>query len=240
MNCKKLQSLFWYQYICPIMAAKKKYPLRYPMLVLYTTTCSMFRKTHILLCFALSRWYHRSIVHWYDSFTYNLQGYITDTEITELVSYFQQVWLFVGGPRISGYARLFVAAQRLIVLVWLYRSKHRMRQPWHCGLWSGARFTNELLPPIQIRWKLRLAIIPLLAIRSQQFFAHATVVPCTKCCSDHIIKIVVRVKRNFHRIWIPMVKSLVKRGPGLIYHLHKTKHHKKTLSCGNHTMGHVP
>ena len=30
------------------------------------------------------------------------------------------------------------------------------------------------LPAIQIRWKLRLAITPLLAIRSQQIFAHAT------------------------------------------------------------------
>ena len=29
----------------------------------------------------------------------------------------------------------------------------------------GARFTNGFLPAIQIRWKLRLAVIPLLAIR---------------------------------------------------------------------------
>ena len=32
----------------------------------------------------------------------------------------------------------------------------------------GARFTNDLLPAIEIRWKLRLAVILLLAIRSQQ------------------------------------------------------------------------
>ena len=38
----------------------------------------------------------------------------------------------------------------------------------------GARFTNGFLPAIQIRWKLRLAIILLLAVRSQQIFAHAT------------------------------------------------------------------
>ena len=38
----------------------------------------------------------------------------------------------------------------------------------------GARFTNGFLPAIQIRWKLRLAVIPLLAIRSRQIFAHAT------------------------------------------------------------------
>ena len=44
----------------------------------------------------------------------------------------------------------------------------------------GARFTNDFLPAIQIRWKLRLAVIPLLAIRSQQIFAHATTaqLPC--------------------------------------------------------------
>ena len=30
------------------------------------------------------------------------------------------------------------------------------------------------LPAIHIRWKFRLAVIPLLAIRSQQIFAHAT------------------------------------------------------------------
>ena len=39
---------------------------------------------------------------------------------------------------------------------------------------SGARFNNGFLPAIQIRWKFRLAITLLLAIRSQQIFAHAT------------------------------------------------------------------
>ena len=29
-------------------------------------------------------------------------------------------------------------------------------------------------------------------------------VPCTKFCSDHYIRTEVRVKRNFHRIWIAM------------------------------------
>ena len=37
----------------------------------------------------------------------------------------------------------------------------------------GARFTNGFLPAIEIRWKFRLAIIPFLAIKSQQIFAHA-------------------------------------------------------------------
>ena len=39
------------------------------------------------------------------------------------------------------------------------------------------------------------------------------VVPCTKVCSDLCIRIEVRVKRNFHRIWITMEKPLVKRAP---------------------------
>ena len=37
-----------------------------------------------------------------------------------------------------------------------------------------------------------------------------TVIPCTKFCSDHCIRIEVRVKLNFHRIWIAMEKTLVK------------------------------
>ena len=44
-------------------------------------------------------------------------------------------------------------------------------------------------------------------------------VPCTKFCSDHCIKIEVRVKQNFHRIWIAMEKPLVKRAPGVIAEL---------------------
>ena len=39
------------------------------------------------------------------------------------------------------------------------------------------------------------------------------VVPCTKFCSDHCVRIKMRVKRNFHQIWIAMGKPLVKRGP---------------------------
>ena len=40
------------------------------------------------------------------------------------------------------------------------------------------------------------------------------VVPCTKFCSDHCIRIEVRANRNSHRIWIAMEKPLVKRAPG--------------------------
>ena len=40
------------------------------------------------------------------------------------------------------------------------------------------------------------------------------VVPCTKLCGDHCIRIELIVKRNFHRIWIAMEKLFVKRAPG--------------------------
>ena len=40
-----------------------------------------------------------------------------------------------------------------------------------------------------------------------------TVVPCTKFCNDHCIRIELRVNRNFHRIWIAMENPLVKRWP---------------------------
>ena len=53
-------------------------------------------------------------------------------------------------------------------------------------LWPGARFNNDFSPAIQIRWKF---------------------------CSDHCIWIEMRVKRNFHRIWISMEKPVVKQGP---------------------------
>ena len=43
------------------------------------------------------------------------------------------------------------------------------------------------------------------------------VVPCTKFCSDHCIRIEVSVKRNFHRIWIAMEKPLVKRAPEQLF-----------------------
>ena len=38
----------------------------------------------------------------------------------------------------------------------------------------GARFINDFLPGMQIQWKVCLAVILLLAIRSQQISAHAT------------------------------------------------------------------
>ena len=50
------------------------------------------------------------------------------------------------------------------------------------------------------------------------------VVPCTKFCSDHCIRIEVSMKRNFHRIWIAMEKPLVKRAP--VYSVFIFHHHR--------------
>ena len=47
---------------------------------------------------------------------------------------------------------------------------------------------------------------------------HSTaVVPCTKFCSNHCIRFVLREKRNFQRIWIAMKKTLVKWGPAVSF-----------------------
>ena len=54
---------------------------------------------------------------------------------------------------------------------------HGLKQHITCIAYKfdpGAGFTKDILPTIQIRWKLCLALIPLLAIRLQQIFAHAT------------------------------------------------------------------
>ena len=50
------------------------------------------------------------------------------------------------------------------------------------------------LPAIQIRWKLRLAIIPLLVVRSQQIFAHATTAQLS-CHAQNVIAITVLESR---------------------------------------------
>ena len=60
--------------------------------------------------------------------------------------------------------------------------------------WTGARFTNDFLPAIQIRWKLRLDVIPLLAFRSQQIFAHATTAQLF-CHVQNIVAITVLESR---------------------------------------------
>ena len=65
---------------------------------------------------------------------------------------------------------------------------------------------------IQIGWKLCLSAIPLLATTSQLIFAHVTtaVVLFAKVCSNHFAGISVRIRWNFHPIWITMENLLVK------------------------------
>ena len=60
---------------------------------------------------------------------------------------------------------------------------------------AGARLTNSFLPAIQIRWKLRLLIIPLLAIRSQQIFAHATTAQLS-CHAQNFVAITLLESRR--------------------------------------------
>ena len=59
------------------------------------------------------------------------------------------------------------------------------------------------------------------------------VVPCTNFCSDHLIRIEVRVKQNFHRIWIAMEKPLVKRGPDRTLNSPSTACHTCMSHLGN-------
>ena len=57
-----------------------------------------------------------------------------------------------------------------------------------------ARFTNYSLPAIQIRWEVRLIVVPLLAIRSQQSFAHAKAMQLS-CHVQKFVAITVLVSR---------------------------------------------
>ena len=82
----------------------------------------------------------------------------------------------------------------------------------------GARFTNVCI----VRNSNSLEISPCHnSVAGHQIATNfctchdsTVVVPCTTFCSDHCIRIEVRVKRNFHRIWIAMEKPLVKWAPG--------------------------
>ena len=72
----------------------------------------------------------------------------------------------------------------------------------------------------------QFAVIPLLGIRSQLTFAHATTAQLS-CHVQNFVAITflesgLIVKQNFHRIWIAMEKLLVKQGPGDIYMLQWT------------------
>ena len=89
----------------------------------------------------------------------------------------------------------------------------------HFMLWgSGARFTNVFFAhnsnSMEI-WPCHDSVAGhKIATNFCTCHNSIAVVPCTKFCSDHCIRIEVRVKRNFHQIWIAMEKPLVKRAPG--------------------------
>ena len=77
----------------------------------------------------------------------------------------------------------------------------------------GAHFINSVFIAIQIRWKFRFAVIPVLINISLQVFAHAT----TALLSWHVQKFVAMThcnlygsNRNFHRILVTMERTLVK------------------------------
>ena len=75
-----------------------------------------------------------------------------------------------------------------------------------------------LRPAIQIRWKLCLPVIPLLAIRSQQIFAHAMTAQLLCHVQNFVAITVLESRWEWNEIsieiWIAMEKPLVKRGPG--------------------------
>ena len=80
----------------------------------------------------------------------------------------------------------------------------------------GARFTNSFLPPIQIRWKLRLAITPLLAIRSQQIFAHATTAQLSCHVQNFVAITILESRWEWNEIFINLNcdgKTVSETGP---------------------------
>ena len=76
-----------------------------------------------------------------------------------------------------------------------------------------ARFTNDSVLAIQIRWKLCLAVILLLATRPQQIFAHCMTAQLQYTIFCNCFRIGMRVKRNFHWIWNTMERPLMKWPP---------------------------
>ena len=82
------------------------------------------------------------------------------------------------------------------------------------GTWGP--FHSLSLPAIQIRWKLRLAITPLLAIKSQQIFAHATTAQLPCHVQNFVVITVLELRWEWNEISIEFElrwKKLVKRAP---------------------------
>ena len=84
----------------------------------------------------------------------------------------------------------------------------------------GARFTNSFFARNSNSMETSPCCNP---VADQQIATNfctchdsTAVVPYAKFCGDHCIRIEMRVKQNFHRIWIAMKKPLVKRAPGTL------------------------
>ena len=76
----------------------------------------------------------------------------------------------------------------------------------------GARFTNDFLSVIQIRWKKshcsKSTIAHMTAAILCPFHFCTIALPCAKLCSDHSVRIEMVAKGNFHRVWMPWNKCL--------------------------------
>ena len=90
-------------------------------------------------------------------------------------------------------------------------------------IWHGTRFTNGFFARNSNTMETSPCHNSVAGHQISTFFCtchdSTNVVPSTNFRSDHGIRVEVRVKRNFHRIWIAMEKPLVKRGPGPFVHL---------------------
>ena len=80
---------------------------------------------------------------------------------------------------------------------------------------AGARFTNDFFCP-QFKFNGNSCCCNSfaghkIATNFCKWHDSCAVLSCTTFCSNHCIRIEVRMKRNFHRIWIVMVKLLVKQ-----------------------------
>ena len=99
------------------------------------------------------------------------------------------------------------------------------------GYSNKACFTNDYLPAIQMRWKSRLVVIPLLAIRSQQIFAHATTAQLSCHLQNFVAITVLKLRWEWNEISIEFDGKLVyKTGPRMSYWgASPYSHHVNTL-----------
>ena len=83
----------------------------------------------------------------------------------------------------------------------------------------GACFTNDFLFAIQIWWQLCLAVIPLLAIRLQQIFVHATTAVLSCHVHNFVAIAVLELKWEWNKISIEFEKNGSEMGPWPYTHL---------------------